>query len=96
MPFTLDLVVVVAIVVVVIIVIVMQILVNDIERRTTVGAVKVSQNTSGSLIIDFLVNFFVSAVIQSNDLRHYGGMVVVVLVIELRLHDCSKQSIQTI
>jgi hypothetical protein len=77
MPFTLDLVVVI----IAIIVIVIRILVNDIERRTTVGTVKVSQNTSGSLIIVFFVKFVLaSAVIQANDLWHYGAMVVVLVI----------------
>jgi hypothetical protein len=79
MPFTLDL--VVDVIAITIIVIVIRILVNDIKRRTTVGAVKVSQNTSGSLIIVFFVNFaLVSAVIQANDLWHYGAMVVVLVI----------------
>jgi hypothetical protein len=62
-----------------IVIIVIRVLVNDIERRTTVGVgvVKVSQNASGSLIVGLVVHV----------VADHCGVLVVVPVIGLLLHD---------
>jgi hypothetical protein len=74
------------VVAIIIVIIIIRILVNDIERRRTrVGAVKLSQNTSGMLVFEFFVNFVVVFV---NDSWYYGAMVMVP-VIGLWLHDDS-------